>query len=806
MGLFSFFNQFNNTSDIIDVVNNLTLILMKIRDKKISYENLCCSNIPKTLRNLFFEFFTNFIKETTSKTSSANSHISLQNFTEILIHRYDLPFFIPIVSFIYINRILRIPNATAILSEFTPNRLTAVAIIIASKYYLEDTIYIKNSKWISKVCMGLFKTGELNSLESLFLRSIDYHINVSYLEWKEYLERIDNGLHELKLKYNKLSCKELKNKSNINVNNNNINNLNNSSNNNLKNNNISSIIQPLKKENPIKNVKQLFSLLDSHILNNDQLISYDPSLEPNFSVLYNIFESPSNSTFSSPQPNYIHNSEIQKIKENIDTNGQSIQNNHNASSSTYNDEIMEEDELIIEGNRKKRTRIKRKNQNYQYSGILTPPSSSSSSSSQSIYASKVNKSNIDNNVAIRNCENEEEKNGNPSSDIEGFSNNNNTLTTEITMNSSLSPSHHPSTQSSHASLVNIDINSNTSSGLNFNNSKDRQSMIFTPNSQLKTNTLSSLYQHNPDLKNALENYSITGRLTAGHSNHYAGNRYHPFSRQNRNVPTEEKRNGLPLFSPIKSLDKPMTAISPYVCSLLNKHSMTKSFNKSNNSSENSDDQSDMFVSPIPNGNRRTNTIRSFNIHDSDDEKMKKNPNQMSVEDIASKYSISKSKNTREYNGNNSNSNNNNNKDRFHKTSGRTSLSYTSRNRKHRRSLSTSKNTTASSPNSSFTSSTQRSNTTSFNDTNLGLGISKKSKLISKNTKFNIPKTKNQKLITSYLTTMMESQPDSQSHQIPSTPHSTAKIANPNITFLKRFPSITKLLNKFNVRKEKKNIS
>jgi len=291
MGLFSFFNQFNNTSDIKDVENNLTHNLKKNKDKQISYENLCCSNIPKDLRNLFFEFFTNFIKETTSKTSSVNSHISLQNFTEILIHRYDLPFFIPIVSFIYINRILRIPNATAILSEFTPNRLTAVAIIIASKYYLEDTIYIKNSKWISKVCMGLFKTGELNSLESLFLRSIDYHINVSYLEWKEYLERIDIGLHELKLKYNKLSGKELKNVNNINSDNNSNNNLNNS--NNLKNNNISSIIQPHKKENPIKNVKQLFSLLDSHILNDNQLISYDPSLEPNFSVLYNLFESPS---------------------------------------------------------------------------------------------------------------------------------------------------------------------------------------------------------------------------------------------------------------------------------------------------------------------------------------------------------------------------------------------------------------------------------------------------------------------------------------------------------------------------------
>jgi len=54
MGLFSFFNQFNNTSDIKDDENNLTHNLKKNRDKQISYENLCCSNIPKTLRNLFF--------------------------------------------------------------------------------------------------------------------------------------------------------------------------------------------------------------------------------------------------------------------------------------------------------------------------------------------------------------------------------------------------------------------------------------------------------------------------------------------------------------------------------------------------------------------------------------------------------------------------------------------------------------------------------------------------------------------------------------------------------------------------------
>eukprot|EP00833_Pecoramyces_ruminatium_P000157 jgi/Orpsp1_1/1174189/evm.model.c7180000049201.1 len=53
MGLFSFFNQHNNNL-IQDDGNNITQNLKNNRDKQISYENLCCSNIPKDLRNLFF--------------------------------------------------------------------------------------------------------------------------------------------------------------------------------------------------------------------------------------------------------------------------------------------------------------------------------------------------------------------------------------------------------------------------------------------------------------------------------------------------------------------------------------------------------------------------------------------------------------------------------------------------------------------------------------------------------------------------------------------------------------------------------
>jgi len=53
MGLFSFFNQLNGTTNQHGE-SNLTQNLKKNKDKPITYENLRCSNIPKELRNLFF--------------------------------------------------------------------------------------------------------------------------------------------------------------------------------------------------------------------------------------------------------------------------------------------------------------------------------------------------------------------------------------------------------------------------------------------------------------------------------------------------------------------------------------------------------------------------------------------------------------------------------------------------------------------------------------------------------------------------------------------------------------------------------
>jgi len=664
---------------------------------------------------------------------------------------------------------LRIPNSQEVLSKYTPNRLTAVAIIVASKYYLEDTIYIKNSKWISKVCMGLFKTGELNALESLFLRSLDYHINVSYAEWEEYLEQIDRGLQELRLKYNYKSGNELENEKTT-------------SNNSLHNILNQSTSSSSSDESQLKNVKQLFSLIDSYILDDNQLKSYDPTLEPNFSVLYNILETSSKSIASSPQQDlFVHNDEIEKIKHDassqdidLDTNSNSNDENEDVSSN-YNDKIMDEDKPINEENTISRNRIEK--QDYQYTGILTPPSSSSSTSSQSVTSNtrrhgssttsrSDSRCDID---LIDDCDGEEgeEKSGSTgrpysvASDMEGLT------------------------------------SSTTNSNNNMNSYRKKSSfMLSTPTQQqLKTNTLSSLYQHNPDLKNSLENYSITGRLTATHTNHYNGQRYHPFSRPGSRYATPEtKRNGLPLFSPVKMLDKPITAVSPYVSSLLNKHSMTKS--------DSDGSEAQFFVSPIPssfsNGEgRRSNAIKSFRILDDDhdhasNELIKKKPHQMSVEDIAAKYSISKSKNTREHT-----------KDRLHKSNSRHSLPYSSRSRKHRQSLishTPSSPTSGSNPNSSTITNKTTLNFTDTNLINFGLGISKKSKLISKNSKLNIPKAKNQKLITSYLNTMMEP------IVVDATPVHSPPTTTTAQTFLKRFPSITKLINRFNVKKEKKTVS
>jgi len=758
MGLFSFLNQFNSNSINQDGDNNFTLDIKKNKDKPISYEKLCCSNIPKELRNLFFEFFTQFIQESTSNTSSVNTHLSLHNFIEILVHRYDLPFFIPIVSFIYINRLIRIPNASAVLSEFTPNRLTAVAIIIASKYYLEDTMYIRNSKWISKVCMGLFKTGELNSLECLFLRSLDYRINVSYSEWKEYLEQIDKGLHELRLKHDMNMESE---DSSINTSNKNI----------VASSKSNQPQQSYLKENKINNTIQLFSLLDDYILDDNQLISYPPTRQPNFSVLYHLFETPSPTTTSS-QELFIHNSEIEKIK----NNSSSDQDTNFIA--PEDDKIMDEDKPIIKTHSKARSRME-KQSNYQYSGILTPPSSSSSSTSSQSVAS-----------------------GRPRS-------------------------HSSSTSCSSAKMNQIDFGDDQDITLMDSNGEERLGITSdntsstlakkstpsscyhdrTPSSKHKTTPISSLYQHNPDLKNSLDNYTMTGRLTAGHVNHYTGNRYHPFSRPANRTPSESKRNGLPLFSPVKTLDKPVTAVSPYVYSLL--HQTPPSKMKSNKHGVSpGESEAQMFVSPIPNifqdnegGRERTNVIKSFSIIDDDTKGLKNVSNQMSVEDIAARYSLVKSKNTREHT-----------KSRLHKSAGRASLPFSNRNHRHRRHPSSYKTqaypTSTTDTTNPMNATTEEDNSCDAANLSLRLGVSKKSKLISKNAKLSIPKAaKNQKLFSSYLNSMMKQTVTGGGSEGPSSPTTHSSIStSTTTTFLNRFPTISKLFHRFSMRKEKKAVS
>jgi len=338
------------------------------------------------------------------------------------------------------------------------------------------------------------------------------------------------------------------------------------------------------------------------------------------------------------------------------------------------------------------------------------------------------------------------------------------------------------------------------------------SMVHTPTSKYKANSLSSLYQHNPDLKNSLENYTMTGRLTAGHLNHYTGNRYHPFSRPtNRSTPTETKRNGLPLFSPVKALDKPVTAVSPYVYSLL--HQSSKTASEKNDEVSPGNNGAPMFVSPIPNSFQssegHSNAIKSFSIMEDDLGKMnglKNVSNQMSVEDIAARYSITKSKNTREHTNNN----------RLYKSSGRHSLSLSSRNHhRHRLSLSSYKSQlypTSPSDTTSVTSTITNTTTNAQDDNSTydtsilhsRLGISKKSKLISKNAKLNIPKAaKNQKMFSTYLNSMMNQTIEEGQTSTPST---TSISKTTTTAFFHRFPSISKLFNRFSIRKEKKAVS
>ncbi|ORX33613.1 hypothetical protein BCR32DRAFT_288689, partial [Anaeromyces robustus] len=125
-------------------------------------------------------------------------------------------------------------------------------------------------------------------------------------------------------------------------------------------------------------------------------------------------------------------------------------------------------------------------------------------------------------------------------------------------------------------------------------------------------------------------------------------------------------------------------------------------------------------------------------------------------------------------------------------------------RNHRRSLSTSrrKSQPSLSPISNI----------SFNHDhliNLRLGISKKSKTISKNTKINIPtKAKNQKLINSYINSILdhsttfndEEDGKDLNHRNHLPNSSTTTITSSATTFLKRFPSITKIFKRFNVKR------
>jgi len=275
-----------------------------------------------------------------------------------------------------------------------------------------------------------------------------------------------------------------------------------------------------------------------------------------------------------------------------------------------------------------------------------------------------------------------------------------------------------------------------------------------------------------------------------------------------------------LFSPIKVLDKAITAVSPFVSSLLNKHSQTKTYNNK------VEDPCKMFVSPSPNyfnnENHCPNIIRSFSILDSNNEQIKKcqnqNQNGMTIEGNAFKYSILESEDTKKHNTKD--------KDSLYKFKSPLGRNYESRSRctfspyeNGTSNTSTSSYMPSSTPISPQNKSSSSNFTSDTNTTkiNLGLGISKKSKLISKNQKINLTssktstKVKDQKLITSYLSSLKDFQPGSSQSPFRKTCSSSTssstnvplKMVSGNTAFIKRFSSFSKLLNKFNIGNEQK---
>ncbi|CAI2361337.1 unnamed protein product [Moneuplotes crassus] len=107
-----------------------------------------------------------------------------------------------ILSLIYIDRFLKSQkiNNFMELTKFSITRLFLVGIIVAMKYHEE--YYIENNyffKHASKYC-SIFDVKELNELERIFLKTIDYRLKVSQKELNKYLNSVYEKSQELQCK------------------------------------------------------------------------------------------------------------------------------------------------------------------------------------------------------------------------------------------------------------------------------------------------------------------------------------------------------------------------------------------------------------------------------------------------------------------------------------------------------------------------------------------------------------------------------------------------------------------------------
>lgn len=93
-----------------------------------------------------------------------------------------------VLSLIYIDRIVKLhPEFT--ISSLNIHRLLVTSVMLAAKYF--DDVYYSNA-YYAKV--GGVKTAELNSLEALFLRLLDWRLYVKPEEYEQYRNHVRSAV------------------------------------------------------------------------------------------------------------------------------------------------------------------------------------------------------------------------------------------------------------------------------------------------------------------------------------------------------------------------------------------------------------------------------------------------------------------------------------------------------------------------------------------------------------------------------------------------------------------------------------